>query len=139
MRSRVSLQLDGELSRFETVLVERHLGRCAGCAAFADDVRDSTELLRSAPLEPAPPLWLPRRAPARRLATRVAAVSAAAAAAALVAASSLALQHGGAYTSAGYGLWPTAGAIHPRGDGNLGVRHHVAFEPGGPRRGLRIL
>lgn len=139
MRSRVSLQLDGELSRFEALLVERHLGRCAVCAAFAGDVRTSTELLRAAPLEPAPPLWLPRLAPARHLATRVAAVSAAAAAAVLVAVSTIALQHRGSYRAAGFGLWPTAGAIHPRGDGNLGVRHHVSFEPGGPRRGLRVV
>lgn len=135
-RARVSLQLDGELSRFETSLLQRHLGRCAVCAAFADDVRASTALLRGAHLERPPQFWLTRRTAARAVGVRLAAVTAAAAAAALVAISSLSLQHGGAYTSAGYGLWPTGGAIHPRGDGNLGVRHHVAYEPGGPRRGL---
>ena len=135
-RARVSLQLDGELSRFEGTLLQRHLGRCAACASFADDVRASTALLRAARLERPPQLWLTRRTAATRLTVRLAAVTAAAAAAALVAVSSLALQHPADRVGAGYGLWPTGLAIHPNGAGTLGVRHHVAYQPGDPRRGL---
>jgi anti-sigma factor RsiW len=135
-RSRVSLRLDGELSRFETALLQRHLGRCEACAAFAEDVAASTRLLRGARLERPPQFWLTRRTAATRLAVRVAAVTAAAAAAALVAVSSVSLQHrADARASAGFGLWPTGLAIHPYGDGNLGVRH-AAYSPDGPRRGL---
>lgn len=137
-RARVSLQLDGELSRFEASLLERHLHRCDACAAFAGDARASTELLRTAPLEPAPQFWLARRAAATRSAARAAAVAAATAAAALVAVSAVSLQHGGARAGAGFGLWPTGLAVHPQGDANLGVQR-VAFEapaPDGPRRGL---
>jgi anti-sigma factor RsiW len=46
-----SLDLDGELSRFERAILKRHLGRCARCA---EDVRRTTALttlLRSVPLE----------------------------------------------------------------------------------------
>lgn len=124
-RARVSLQLDGELSRFETTLLQRHLGRCAACAAFAEDVRVSTELLRDAWLERPPQFWLTRRTATRQLAVRVAAVTAAAAAAALVAVSSLSLQHRANAGSAGFGLWPTGLAIHPYGDSTLGVQHLV--------------
>jgi predicted anti-sigma-YlaC factor YlaD len=137
-RACVSLQLDGELSRFEAVLLERHLGRCSACAAFASDVRASTALLRGTPLEPAPQFWLLRRPAATRLSTRVAAASAAAAAAALVAVSTVSLDSGASQASAGPGFWPTGLAVHPRGDENLGVQR-VAFErptPDGPRRGL---
>src|SRR5215831_11917857 len=47
----VSLDLDGELSRFERVLLARHLGRCATCADYAAEVTAATKVLRSAPLE----------------------------------------------------------------------------------------
>jgi anti-sigma factor RsiW len=139
-RERLSLQLDGELPEFEVALLERHLDRCGACAAFAFDVRESTELLRAASLEPAPPLWLPRRPAAMRLSARVAAVTAAAAAAALVAVSAVPLG-GGAQASAGFGFWPTGLAINPHSDGNLGVQH-TAFHvqppaPNGSRRGVR--
>jgi predicted anti-sigma-YlaC factor YlaD len=48
----VSLSVDGELSRFERALADRHLARCAACRAFEDDVVGFTDLLRSAALEP---------------------------------------------------------------------------------------
>jgi ferric-dicitrate binding protein FerR (iron transport regulator) len=47
----VSLELDGELSRFERAMLKRHLQRCAPCAAYARDVTGLTELLRAAPVE----------------------------------------------------------------------------------------
>ncbi|HYQ11391.1 MAG TPA: zf-HC2 domain-containing protein [Gaiellaceae bacterium] len=138
-RERLSLQLDDELSAHETLMLERHLVRCAACAAFAARARVSTEVLRSAPLEPAPYFWLTRRpASATRFAARVAAVTAAAAAAVLVAVSAVSLEGEVGATSAASGLWPTGAAVHPNIDQNLGVRH-VAFErptPDGPRRGL---
>lgn len=139
-RERLSLRLDDELSAHETRLLERHLGRCSACAGFASAVRASTELLRVAPLEPAPPFLLWRRPAAamRLLTARVAAVTAAAAAALLVAVSTVSLQGGPGQASARFDFWPTGGAIHPRGDGALGVRH-IASEhqsPDGPRRGV---
>lgn len=130
-RARISLQLDGELSRFEVALLERHLHGCAACAAFAGDAREATLLLRSEPLEPAPHVWLPRRAAATRLAARVAAVTAAAAAAAIVAVSYVSMPRPATQASGGFGLWPRGLAVHPQGDGNLGVRH-VAFETPAP-------
>jgi predicted anti-sigma-YlaC factor YlaD len=138
-RERLSLQLDDELSAHETLLLERHLGRCSACAAFAFDLREYTELLRATPLEPAPQVWVLRRPAATRFAARVAAVTAAAAAAVLVAVS-MSLQGGATRTSAGLGFWPYGVAAHPRGDGTLGVRRvaPVASQAStaGPRRGL---
>jgi anti-sigma factor RsiW len=138
-RQRLSLQLDDELSPHETLMLERHLVRCDACAAFAAGTRLSTEVLRSAPLEPVPQFWLTRRpASATRFAARVAAVTAAAAAAVIVGVSTVSFEGEVAGTSAASGLWPTGAAVHPNVDQNLGVRH-VAFErptPDGPRRGL---
>lgn len=88
-RERVSLELDGELSRHEAALLERHLSRCSACALFAADVRLHTDLLRAAPLEQSPPFAFPRRAGARRLSARVGAAVGSTAAAALVAVSVL--------------------------------------------------
>jgi predicted anti-sigma-YlaC factor YlaD len=138
-RERLSLQLDDELSAHEATLLERHLGRCGACAAFASEVREYTQLLRTTPLEPAPPFWLQSRPAARRVAARVAAVTAAAAAAVLVAVSAVPLSsgHSAATASAGFGFWPTG----LRGDRNLGVQHvalapRTTVSPGGPRRGI---
>lgn len=50
-REAVSLHLDGMLSRFEYLLSERHIRRCAACSRFAAAVTHQTELLRRAPLE----------------------------------------------------------------------------------------
>jgi predicted anti-sigma-YlaC factor YlaD len=139
-RERLSLQLDDELSAHETLLLERHLGRCGACAAFAADVCAYTGLLRSTPLEPAPQVWLWRRRPAaRRLTARAAAVAAAAAAAVLVAVSTGPLVGSPEQTSVGLGLWPTGLAVHPASNENLGVQH-VAFElraEANLRRGIR--
>ena len=140
-RERLSLQLDGELPELEIAVLERHLGRCGACAAFAADVGSSTALLRAASLEPAPVLWLPRRPATMRLSARVAAVTAAAAAAALVAVSAVPLVAHNSPTSSGFGFWPTGLAISPHSDGNLGVQH-TAFHvqrpaPDGSRRGIR--
>lgn len=66
----VSLDLDGELSRFERVLLARHLSRCAGCADYSAEVTAATKALRSAPLEALPaPVALPSLR--RRLVPRV--------------------------------------------------------------------
>src|SRR5437762_13579328 len=50
----VSLDLDGELSRFERALLARHLARCERCAAEAAMIVALTQSLRAAPLEPLP-------------------------------------------------------------------------------------
>jgi predicted anti-sigma-YlaC factor YlaD len=47
-REAASLRLDGELSQLETVLLERHLERCAGCAEFAASTAVLTRELRAA-------------------------------------------------------------------------------------------
>jgi Putative zinc-finger len=49
VREQVSLELDGELSQLEHRMLESHLGRCPRCEAYATDVRDFTERMRSAP------------------------------------------------------------------------------------------
>jgi anti-sigma factor RsiW len=79
----VSLELDGELSLFESALLRRHLDRCEQCAAYARRVKATTELVRAAPLEPmrVPAVWhVPRRS---WRVVRSAAVTAAVAAAAI--------------------------------------------------------
>jgi hypothetical protein len=50
----VSLDLDGELSRFERALLARHLRNCPQCAAQANDLVEWTEVLRADPLLPVP-------------------------------------------------------------------------------------
>ena len=50
VREQVSLELDGELSQLEIKMLTTHLERCAACASYADDVRDLTERIRTAPL-----------------------------------------------------------------------------------------
>jgi anti-sigma factor RsiW len=83
-REAISLRLDGTLSTFEAVLLERHLRRCGDCRGFADDVTAHTSLLRTAALEePSRHVVLPvRKRPLRRVAggalTTAAAVAAAA-------------------------------------------------------------
>jgi predicted anti-sigma-YlaC factor YlaD len=70
-REAISLRLDGTLSTFEAVLLERHLRRCGECRVFADDVAAHTALLRSALLEePSRHVALPapRKRPLRRVA-----------------------------------------------------------------------
>jgi anti-sigma factor RsiW len=58
-----SLRVDGELSEFESALLDDHLGRCRSCRAFARGVEDVAAALASARLErPAPlALVIPRR------------------------------------------------------------------------------
>jgi anti-sigma factor RsiW len=52
VREQVSLELDGELSQLEQRMLAAHLERCSACATYADDVRDLTERIRSAPPHP---------------------------------------------------------------------------------------
>jgi anti-sigma factor RsiW len=49
VREQVSLELDGELSQLEARMLETHLDRCPRCAAYAADVRDFTDRMRTAP------------------------------------------------------------------------------------------
>jgi predicted anti-sigma-YlaC factor YlaD len=77
-REYASLRLDGELSDFESALLDSHIERCPSCRAFADDLVGVTDRLRTAPLEqPSIAIALPRR---RYAALRGFQVSAAAAA-----------------------------------------------------------
>jgi anti-sigma factor RsiW len=47
-----SLELDGELSQLERVLLATHLRRCDACAEEVAGMRGLTATLRAAPLEP---------------------------------------------------------------------------------------
>ena len=74
----VSLELDGELSPFERVLLRSHLRTCSACRAYAQEVGDATRAIRSTPLEALPhPIALPSR---RRFGARTRLVGVAAAA-----------------------------------------------------------
>ncbi|HEX6763618.1 MAG TPA: zf-HC2 domain-containing protein [Gaiellaceae bacterium] len=62
-REWISLDLDSALSRFEGAWLRRHLRSCAGCRAYATDVRGATTLLRADPLVPRPtPVVVPAAA-----------------------------------------------------------------------------
>ncbi len=61
VREQVSLELDGELSQLELRMLEGHLERCSHCAAYAEDVRDFTDRMRSSP-----PAWMQRPVAIRR-------------------------------------------------------------------------
>jgi predicted anti-sigma-YlaC factor YlaD len=77
-REYASLRLDGELSDFESALLDSHIERCPSCRAFAEDLLGVTARLRTAPLErPLIVMTLPQR---RFAAVRRMQVSAAAAA-----------------------------------------------------------
>jgi predicted anti-sigma-YlaC factor YlaD len=141
-RERVSLELDGELSPHEMLLLERHLDRCPACASFAFDVRRYTDLLRAVPLEGSPSLVLWRRAVRRRAPVRVGAAVASVAAAALVAVSTFsALKPSSSGSAAPFGFSPAGLTVRPSGDENLGVQRAIVQpRPGaGPRRGLLAL
>jgi predicted anti-sigma-YlaC factor YlaD len=47
----LSLRLDSELSEFDSVLLEAHLARCAGCREFGQSIAGLTDTLRSVPAE----------------------------------------------------------------------------------------
>jgi anti-sigma factor RsiW len=49
VRAQVSLELDGELSQLEQRMLDSHLERCANCAHYAEEVRDVTHRIRTAP------------------------------------------------------------------------------------------
>ena len=134
-RERVSLELDGELSPYESALLDRHLSTCGACATFAIDVRAYTVMLRATPLEPAPQSWILRRPAASRFAARVAAGTAAAAAAVLVAVSTVSLDGRADQATAHFGYSPAA-LTRSRGAENLGVQRLSAQHSfDGPRRG----
>ena len=83
VRGQISLDLDGELSQLERVMVAHHVERCSECAAFQDGLATFTTELRQAPLEmPARPIEIPRLRRAR-LEFRAAALSVGAVAASI--------------------------------------------------------
>ena len=49
---RIALGASGDLGSAETAEVVRHLAECGGCRRFAEGIRESLELLRSAHEEP---------------------------------------------------------------------------------------
>lgn len=50
-RQWASIELDGELSTFERVLLRAHLAHCPPCREFRTDTNSLTHALRAAPLE----------------------------------------------------------------------------------------
>jgi predicted anti-sigma-YlaC factor YlaD len=130
-RERISLDLDGELSPHETVLLDRHLSHCVECVRFADDVRHQTGLLRTATLEEPPRFVIPQRASARRFSVRVGAAVASTAAAALVAVS--VMSYGKPTAS-----HPVAATFKPAEVRLNGLRHPTAVQgPERPNLGLQ--
>jgi predicted anti-sigma-YlaC factor YlaD len=78
-RESVSVQLDGELSDHALDRLETHLRICPECSTWAEQVRNTTRLLREASLEePVHRLVLPRSRRSWRVSSAVALVSAAA-------------------------------------------------------------
>jgi predicted anti-sigma-YlaC factor YlaD len=61
-RAWISAELDGELSEFESTLLQGHLHECRACGAFRTSAGTFTRELRQAPLEPlAHPIAVPGR------------------------------------------------------------------------------
>jgi anti-sigma factor RsiW len=61
-----SLELDGELSQLEHVLLESHLQSCAACAVQISDLRAITAAIRAEPLaRPSAPVFVARPTAAR--------------------------------------------------------------------------
>jgi hypothetical protein len=80
-RQWASVELDGELSTFESVLMRAHLAGCADCRDFRASISGLTGALRVAPLERFEGVSLPsrhRRRPRLRLAPAAAAMAVAA-------------------------------------------------------------
>jgi hypothetical protein len=84
-RTWASLSTDGELSQFGQAQLRAHVGRCAACAAFAQNLHVLAEELRRAPLEQPTTDVMPvaRRLTARRTIQLGAAAAAVAIAASL--------------------------------------------------------
>src|SRR5579872_3887218 len=127
-RSWVSLDLDGALSEFEAVQLDRHLDNCAACRAFAADTRGATALLRAAPLEqPTRQVALsPRLLPRRRRTTAVAVAAAAAGLAAALVLHPAAIAPDRTAPSATPVARPAGLAIISYDAANLGVRRRTA-------------
>ena len=80
-RQWVSVELDGELSSFESMLLRAHLDGCGECSEFRNAIGGLTGRLRAEPLEPfetSVELRRMRRRPRLRLAPAAAAVAVAA-------------------------------------------------------------
>jgi hypothetical protein len=61
----LSQHMDSELSEFELVLLEAHLGRCDDCRAFGQAITGLTETLRAVPMESPSVSFQPPRIRAR--------------------------------------------------------------------------
>jgi predicted anti-sigma-YlaC factor YlaD len=119
IREWISLELDGELSRIERALVDRHLAVCGDCTAFAAEVRGFTQALRGEGLEPlARPIELPS---SKRVWVRPLQV-AAAAAVALIAVGIGSLSSSLLDGRVGSGLTPSAGMRVDEGKDQLRAR-----------------
>jgi predicted anti-sigma-YlaC factor YlaD len=78
-REWISLELDGELSEFERIVLEAHAARCDDCRTFRLELRGISGELRAAPLERlGRAVVLPRRPARSRRAIQFAAAAAAA-------------------------------------------------------------
>jgi predicted anti-sigma-YlaC factor YlaD len=82
-RQQLSLRVDSELSEFELVLLEAHLGRCEDCRAFEQGVTGMTAVLRTVPVEEPSISFMPPRRRARTDAILSASLRAGSAAAAI--------------------------------------------------------
>lgn len=83
VRAQISVELDGELSQLERAMLAAHLGRCADCSAYDEEVAAFTGVLRESPLERMHSHVTVRR-PRRLAVPRVPSVAAAALALAVV-------------------------------------------------------
>jgi anti-sigma factor RsiW len=98
VRGQISLELDGELSQLERVMIAKHVERCPSCAHFREGLSEITSALREAPLEAlARPIEMPRLRRAMLADLRRGTVRVAAAAAGMALVLSLGLANSGVF------------------------------------------
>jgi predicted anti-sigma-YlaC factor YlaD len=138
MRARegASARLDSELSQLEAAWLDAHLAECGVCRAFEAEIAAGAAALRSAPLEPAPAVFVPHR---RRLPLAVTAAAASIVVAAAAGTSFLVGQHFGAQAAGHAVALRSTAVVGPRIDpGLLAMLRGLASGPASSHHAIAL-